>query len=259
MNRLLAAVLLACLPPRLKPPLLNLMGHKVHRSARIGLSIVRGRLYMGPNTRIGHLNWIACRRIAMRPGAYVGSMNVVKGPISVQLGTDAAIGNRNLVTRIHHPVSVGPALLRLLEGSKITAAHSVDCTASVLFGNYAVLAGRGSQIWTHGYVHDLQGSGRSRIDGTVRLADNVYIGSMSCISAGVRIVSGVTVGAMSSVATDLTESGVYVSQPLRFVRSTPTQRLGRYPRIDRPDLVENVYWKGDDLHKHPSVRMPTTE
>ena len=70
-----ALTALACLaaPPALKPPLLNLMGHRIARGARIGVSLVRvERLCMAAGARIGHLNWIEARRIALRRGAGIG-------------------------------------------------------------------------------------------------------------------------------------------------------------------------------------------
>ena len=241
-----ALTTITCLvmPPALKPPLLRALGHHVHARARIGVSIISAsRLYLDAGSRIGHLNLIRCGRILLRPEAYIGSLNIIRGPLHVVLGPNAGIGNRNVIVRAQRPLSVGPSRLRLGVWSKITAGHYVDCMTNVRFGDYSTLAGAGSQLWTHGYVHYTKGIDRARVDGEVRIGDNVYIGSASCISGGVSIADGVAVGAHSSVAASLLRAGVYVSQPLRYLAITPEERLARLPRIERDDLSEIVYQK----------------
>lgn len=214
------ATLLVCmlLPPGLKPAALTLLGHRVHRSSRIGLCIVWGtKLLLGKHTRIGALNFIACRRLILRTNAYLGIGNRLAGPMSVHLMEQAAIGNGNIVKRAPHPISIGPAVLRLGTLTKLTSSHFVDCMESVRFGRWSVLAGRSSQIWTHGYVHAPTGPGRVRVQGPVLVGDNVYIGSMSIVLPAISITHATTIGSGAVVSKDITERGMYVSQTLRHV------------------------------------------
>jgi acetyltransferase-like isoleucine patch superfamily enzyme len=209
-----------CLQPirALKPLLLNMIGHRVSRSARISVSLVLSeRLYLASKTSIGPLNIIRIKRLLMKEAAYIGAMNHIHGEFSVVLRPQAAIGNRNRINRGAYIGPRYPALLRLGRLSKITADHYVNLIQSVWFGDYSTLAGSGSQIWTHGYSHHAEGPGRDEIRRPVRIGNNVYIGSMCCIGPGVTLGNHVAIGSHSSVAKSLSEPGLYVSQALRKV------------------------------------------
>jgi UDP-3-O-[3-hydroxymyristoyl] glucosamine N-acyltransferase len=214
-KRALTMLAILLLPPRCKPPLLRLLGHAVHRRASIGMSLVlANQLALDEDATIASCSLISCRRLVMRKSAQIGTLTVIRGPIDVWLGPRAAIGHRNIVTRAAAPVSIGPAQLRLGELATITSGHRVDCMA-----------------------------------GKVDIGRNVYIGSQSCIGAGVHIGDAITVGAHSSVATDLTEPGLYVSQALRHIAGTPYARLGAHQTVDGPALVERVYRRQQKLKR----------
>jgi acetyltransferase-like isoleucine patch superfamily enzyme len=245
MRRLLTALICLLLPARVKPPLLRLLGHRVANSARIAPSLVWvNRLALGPKSRIGPGNLISVRRVLLRERAYIGYGNLILGPLCLAFAPIGAIGNRNVVLRTRAPsLALGPVLW-LGEGSKITAGHHIDLTRTIRFGAWSTLAGKGSQIWTHGYVHLSQGSGRSRVDGRVWIGDNVYIGAGSVVGPGVTIVDRVSIGSLSSVAADLLEPGLWVSQKLRHIALTPEERIDRLPIISPPEEREQVRWKG---------------
>ncbi|MGZ9710859.1 acyltransferase [Glaciimonas sp. GNP009] len=181
----------------------------------------------------------------MRDDAYIGRMNMVHGPIDLIIGKRSCVGNTNKITRAPQDiVAVGRGVLRLGELSSITANHRVDCASSVRLGNFTTLAGAGSQIWTHGYIHDTQGPGRYRIDGGIEIGNNVYIGAGCIISMGVRIASGAIVGAGVTVARNLDEPGLYVSAAIRQLPrpSPPDERVDLRPVLDAR-LCERVYVK----------------
>lgn len=219
MFRTLATVGVTLLmPPRFKPFLLNLLGHHVSRTARIEPSVVAvERLWMQDHAAIHLGNVVRCRRLIMRRQSYLDRFNRISGPLTVALAQTAAIGRANVIYRAPHPTTIGPAMLRLGQLSKITSSHLVDCTCTISIGDYSTIAGAGSQLWTHGYKHASRGPGRYRIDGRIDIGNNVYIGSASVLNAGLSIASGITVGSHSSVSRSLLLPGVYVSQQLRHL------------------------------------------
>jgi len=239
------AGLLAVLPTALMRLPANACGHRIAKGARIGLSLVLAdRIVMAPTARIGHLSVLRVRRVVMRDKARVGHLNMCKGPFSIQLMHRAAIGHRNTVTRAPRGVTYGPSRFYLGDLSKITASHSVDMTRSVRFGHFTTLAGKGSQIWSHGYVHDVQGEGRYRVDGPVMLGDNVYVGSGAIITGGVTLGDQVIVGAGVTVSKSLSQPGMYVSAPMRMInRPTSPQTRADMTQVAAPGLVETVYVK----------------
>ncbi len=104
MRRFLTTLVCLLLPAPFKPWLLSALGHRVHRSARIGPSLVSvGRLYMGPGTRIAALTVLSCPRVCMRRGAWIGAANIVRGPFSLFLAEGASLGNRNIVSGARRP------------------------------------------------------------------------------------------------------------------------------------------------------------
>ena len=238
----------ALLPSILARPLLRALGHIISPGATIGLSFVYvDRLLLGRGARIGHFNLLRLETLLLRDGAYIGRGNVVHGPLRIALGSRAALGNSNIVSRGgRDSVTYGRSSLRLGELAKITSGHRIDCTCTVVIGKFSTIAGVGSQIWTHGYVHELTGDDRYRVDGAVRVGNNVYVGSGCILCAGVRVASGVMVGAGATVARDLSEPGLYVEAALRQLPrpADPRVRADLEPVCDER-LADRVYRKRD--------------
>lgn len=247
LKQIATGVLCLVLPSFALRFVLRPLGHRINRGARIGFAYVGSdRIYMSAGSKIGHLNVVKVRRVVLRRNAYVGQMNYCSGPFSLLLRERAALGNRNVVTRARLGVSYRPAQLALGELSKITAGHKIDCTNSVLFGPFCTLAGTGSQIWTHGYVHTDSPPERYRVDGRVQLDRNVNIGSRSIITGGVSISDGIMVGAGTTVSKSLSEPGMYVSAAL-LRQPCPIDPVKRpeMERVTDPALMKTVYRKSD--------------
>lgn len=240
-----ASLALFLLPTLLARSLVALVGWSISTEARVGFSWVGCRqLVLQGNSRIGHFNFIILDRYIARTGGRVGNFNIMRGPLSVRLGALAKIGNRNVVTRAPKGVTRGTSRLWLSDGAVVTASHSLDCAKSVSIGAYSHLAGKGSQIWTHGYVHDQSGPGRYRIDGYVDIGDNVYVGAGVIITGGVRICDATIVGAGACVARSIEERGFYVSTALRRL-DTPTSPDTRNDlrEVIFPGQLEQVFEK----------------
>lgn len=244
--RVLTAALILCLPSMFVGTLLKLMGHRVGRGCRFGFSLVLADgLLLNDRVKIGHFNFLKIRRLVMCDDAYIGRMNIIHGPLDVILGKRSFIGNANKITRgIQDVVAVGRCALRLGYLSAITANHRIDCTTGIRLGDFTTVAGIGSQIWTHGYIHDTEGPGRYRIDGKVEIGNNVYIGAGCIVSMGVRIASGAIVGAGVTVARNFDEPGLYVSAAVRQLPRpvSPDQRADLV-QVSDARLCERVYIK----------------
>lgn len=210
----------------------------------------RTKLYLADRARIGPANIIACRTLLMRADTILGWGNILRGPFRLRSGYRARIGNRNMIGCAPRAAPGKPqSVLWLAEDARITGQHSIDMTRSVKIGRHSHLAGRQSQVWTHGYVHARKGYDRARVDGAVFLGDNVYIGSFSCISPGARVEDGITVGSHSSIAQHLEKPGVYVSQRLRYLDMDPYEdrlAIDRDPD-DRLDPDVRLKRSGDGL------------
>lgn len=245
-KKIFTLLVLFLFPTSLVRSVLNFSGHSIRAGAKVGFTFFWCDLVaLDGNVRIGHFNFIGVSTLLMRKAARVGHLNIIKGPFHVVLRERAALGNRNRILRARSGVSVGTAQLRLGLGAKITSDHRIDCTQSVIFGEHSILAGAGSQLWTHGYIHDVEGAGRYRIDGRIVIEDNVYIGSACLISMGVRIGKGIIVGGGTSVASSLTELGLYVSAPIRRLArpASPDHRTDLSRVVDKRLIEKKVYIK----------------
>ncbi|MDN5215669.1 hypothetical protein QQ020_26565 [Fulvivirgaceae bacterium BMA12] len=157
------------------------------------------------------------------------------------------IGNRNLIKRSPTPITYGISLLYLGAMTKITASHVIDCTRSIRIGNYSIIAGLSSQLWTHGYFHEANGPGRFRVDGEIIIGNNVYVGSKCVFNLGVKVADSITIGSNSSVSKSLLHKGMYVSQPLRYLESDANTAREKLIKVEVENLIEQVYEKKIDL------------
>ena len=233
----IATALLCLLPRPFSSIGLNMIGHKISYEAKIGWSLIFvEHLTLEAGSKIRHLNFLQCEKIVLSQKSEIQRGNVIYGPVNIVLSNSAVVGNGNKITRAFAEGDSSATQLSLGSLSKITSTHRIDLTRSVSFGPHSTLAGAGSQMWTHGYVHEATGSGRYRVDGTVTVGSNVYLGSGVIITAGLSIGDGVQVGAGATVTTSLEgEDVMFVSQPLRSIDISG----GRSKRIDL-DLDENV-------------------
>jgi UDP-3-O-[3-hydroxymyristoyl] glucosamine N-acyltransferase len=245
-RRFVSAAICLLLPSFAKPPLLRLLGHRVGTGVRIAPSFVLvGQLSMASNSTIGPLNFVRLRRLVMRSRASLGYMNYLNGNFAVRLGERASIGNRNTVNRGPSPPQVRSASLWLGTWSKITAGHYVNIAETISIGEYSTIAGWGTQLWTHGFVHMRVGLARAEVRGKIMIGNNVYVGSQSCLNPGITIADGVAIGSHSSVSKSLLKPGLYVSQPLRYIPTTPEERLASLSRIEGDTADDTYYWRED--------------
>jgi UDP-3-O-[3-hydroxymyristoyl] glucosamine N-acyltransferase len=193
---------------------------------------------MGPHASIGQLNLIKIGRLVLNEGTRIGNLNVIHGTFSVRTGSRCLLGNRNL---INGDATDEPTVLWLGDVSGITAGHYVNVNRSVRLGNFTTVAGAGSQIWAHGFIHMSEGVDRAEVRGKVTLGDNVYVGSQSCLNPGITIGNAVSVGAHSSVSTNLLKPGLYVSQPLRYIATMPEDRMAKLLRLE--DTEGRVFYE----------------
>lgn len=247
MKNVLTILIAFFMPSFLALPLLRLLKHKIGKGARIGFSIINvENIEIGNNVKIGHFNLISIPKMSINDYAKIGYLNILKGPIALYLSERAAIGNKNYITRGRIGVSYGTSVLRLGELTKITTGHHLDLTQSIIFGNFSILAGIRSQMWTHGYYHADEGSDRIRIDGGVTIGNNVYIGSGCIFNPGVKIADAIHIGAGSVISKDLVDKGMYVGQGLRFIDNSIDIIKSKLTKVENFDLIEPVYTKERD-------------
>jgi acetyltransferase-like isoleucine patch superfamily enzyme len=118
-----------------------------------------------------------------------------------------------------------------------------DLTCSIRFGKNTQVAGKGSQFWTHGYMHANSGTERIRVDGEIIIGDNVYVGTKCVFNPGVKVSNAINIGGNSVISKDLNESGMYVNQSLRYLKKDAQEVRERLTRVSEKNLTEEIYTK----------------
>lgn len=244
MKRYITGVLCFLLPSFFLRHVLRLLGHRVGRKAKIGFSfLLVTKIEIHDSVRIGHFNLILNEKLVLYDKSIIGYLNILKGPFTLVLYTKAALGNKNYITRAPNGITYGESYLTLGELTKVTTGHHLDLTRSVTFGDFSILAGIRSQIWTHGYYHAAHGKDRIRIDGEIRIGNNVYIGSGCILNPGVKVADSVHIGSGSVISKNLLKQGMYVSQGLRHIENNLDKIKSKLKRVNNNDLLEEVYTK----------------
>jgi len=243
MSSKVTAIISFIMPSAIAIWLLNRLGHRIDTSAYIGFSWLQCEyIKMGKNSRIGHFNLIRIPDVFLAKQASIRNFNRMKGPFSLLMQKQAAIGNSNSIYRAESPIALGVAALTMGELAIITSKHKFDCTKSISIGGFTTISGFDTQFWTHGFYHANSGAERIRIDGSISIGSNVSIGSRCVINPGVEVGDAINVGGNSCVSKSIFEVGMYVAQPLRFIPNSLNNIKNKLQKNDNYKIVK-VYEK----------------
>jgi acetyltransferase-like isoleucine patch superfamily enzyme len=166
----------------------NLFHYSIGKNTYIGRSIINAKkVTIGANVRIVHHISITCNQLDIGDGTSILSGTVIQGDGSFTIG----------------------------KNSRIINDHYIDLGNDVRIGNNTWLAGKQSQIWTHGSLHTKTGEKDLR----VVIGDDIYIGSNTLIAPGVHIAHLNLIG-MGSVVTKSIETSrnVVAGNPATIVK-----------------------------------------
>ncbi len=244
MKKLITGFIGFCFPSFLSRLVLNLMGHQICAGVRIGFSLLFcDKLVLGKGSMIGHANYVNINTLILKEGASIGSRNRMRGPFDVSIGNHGRISSSNRISRAKFPVTYAHAILQLGTYAIITHNHMIDITCSIYLGDYSIIAGAESQLWTHGYYHADTGLDRIRVDGSIMIGNNVYVGSRCIFNPGVVVGDAIHIGANCCISKSLREKGMYVSQPLRHIKNNIEIIKSKLNPVTSDNLADVVYFK----------------
>jgi acetyltransferase-like isoleucine patch superfamily enzyme len=205
----------------LKITLLNLLGHKIDYTSKIGYSILlTSNINLGKHTRIGHFNFIKIKTVTLEEKAFIKHLNYIKGPFLLVIKKKGSMSNQNKIRRAYPPVTYAVSTLEIGINTQIASNQFLDLTKSIIIGENSQIAGVGAQLWTHGYYHATdKDHNRIRIDGEIHIGNNVYIGSRCIFNPGVSVSNAIHIGSGSVISKNLEKPGMYVNQGLRFIEN----------------------------------------
>lgn len=214
--RILLGIVIAIVPSNAARIFLYrwLLGYRIDGGSRIGaFTLLLARKVDMKQAIIGPMNVIRIDSLEMSGGALIGKLNIFSKLKRLQIAEDACILHRNFIGGTHGTsVESGREELSMGRGSQISISCFFDLSDRITLGESVVIAGSGTQFWTHGFDHR-----RSRSVAPIAIGNNVFIGAASTVAQGVQVCPDVVVGAGSVIHRSITEPGLYVSYNLRKV------------------------------------------
>jgi acetyltransferase-like isoleucine patch superfamily enzyme len=181
-------------------------------SLRTSLYRIVCRYRIAHGARIGFGSIIAVDKAEI-DDATIGRFNRFQGPYTLRIQDGSKIGDRNSfdcgVWSLAEPVPVSSHCY-LGANTLITGNHYIDVTKGFVLGDRSWIAGRDTQIWTHGAGVE---------DGEVRVGNDCYIGSAARFAPGSGVGDRCIV-AMGAVLTQYIEgtSLLVGGVPARVIR-----------------------------------------
>ena len=162
--------------------------YNIGNNVKIGKCIINAnKVEIGDNVLIRDNNHISCNILTIKEGVSIHSGNKIIGPANFSIG----------------------------KNSRIINDHYIDLYNNVTIGDYTWLAGKNSQIWTHGSLKTKQGK---KLD--VIIGDNVYVASNVCIAPGVQISEINMIGLGSIVTHGFNESHtIILGNPAEVIKN----------------------------------------
>ena len=216
--------------------LVSFLGLRKYKVSMFTL-IIADEIIISEGVKIGAFNLIICKSLQLGKCSKIGNFNFIKGRFSVDMGVNAKIGNFNRIS-CSSKVEYHPVKFKMGDSAHVVSNHLFDMTDNVTLGSHTVIAGAGTQFWTHSYYITEEGK-EIRVDAPVSVGRRCYVGARCVILSGVDICDGVTVGAMTCVSKSIMKTGVYVGGPIRYLPKDPEflKKLGS------PSVGNSVYRK----------------
>jgi acetyltransferase-like isoleucine patch superfamily enzyme len=202
MRRLLEIIIVFFPQPLKRFAYRRLFGYEIAASARIGLTLLAGvdHVHLAEHAVIGHLNVVkGCRLVSLARGAGLGTRNRIEGVPASGNGRD-------------------PSLV-LGANALISTGHVVDCWDRIDLGEFAVVGGHRSQIYTH--VLD--------IDRDTYTTAPVRIGDHSIVWPGAILLPGSVVPDRSMVMHGSVVDSTTTGPPLSRFEGVPARACGALP------------------------------
>ena len=203
-------------------------------SGRLRLALYRRLLGydIAPGCRIGMLNLIACRSLRLGPGSVIGRGNLLKGDFDFAAGARLFMGNLNVLTCPWNLAGRAPARgyatrIEFGDDCLVNDRHYLDGHGRISVGDGSWLAGRDSQLYTHGI---------GVADRDIAIGRGCFVGSAARFAPGSGVGDRSIVGIGSVVLERIeAEAALIAGYPARAVRDlSVAQAAGRY-RFSKED------------------------
>ncbi len=187
----------------------------------------------GEGAHVG-FSYIDTQLLELGPGAWIGSLNVVRHVREVRLESGAVLGNLNSVSGMSVLTGTDDngryksATLVIRSGGVVTNRHYMDVHADIEVGQMAIVAGVRSTFFTHSI--DL--AANRQVIAPISVGDRSFVGTNSVLLPGAHVPERCAVAAGSVVTGRLEEPGcLYGGVPARRIKAFP-EGAAFFNRVD---------------------------
>ncbi|MCC9599941.1 acyltransferase [Stieleria sp. JC731] len=209
--RLILRFALLVLPWAIRRPILEkLFGYRIAPTARIRLS------------------WVYPKTLVMDEHSRIGPFVVAINLDRVEIGSHSSIGRRNWITGFptgtssQHFADQADRRSELIIGrhSAITKNHHLDCTSSIVIGDFVTIAGYQSQLLTHSVdIHVCRQASHP-----IQIGNYCFIGTKTVILGGASLPDYSVLGACSLLNKPFDKTfTLYAGVPARAVKDLPQE------------------------------------
>ena len=200
----MVSLVIAVFPSSLKIWMFRTMGWNIGRHCHIGFSVV------------------CANQVDIGDNVYIGHFNVIWRLKKLSIGSGSRITFKNWIT------GARKGTFTMGKNSSISGRHFFEASADITIGSNSIVAGRGSQFFSHGITPDCLDFKRP-----IKIGDWCYIGSAARFVPGSEVSDHVFVGMGSTVTKKYTEEYVLLAgSPARVKKRL--EKIAVY--FDRPFL-----------------------
>jgi serine acetyltransferase len=180
-----------------------------------------------PNSHIG-LAWVFPKKLVMEEGSSIGTLTVCKGIDLLHLHSHSLIGRMNWITGFpsdsesKHFAAEKERSPQLILGSHaaITNRHLIDCTNSIMIGEFTTIAGFQSQFLTHAINLEVNQQQSQPIE----IGHYCFVGTACVCLPGSRLPDYSVLGASSLLNKSYSDPYyLYAGVPARPLKELPPE------------------------------------
>lgn len=190
--------------------------YNIDKGCKIGFTYIDAKfLKMEQGSNIGNFNYFRkCTNVILKSNSTIRKYNFFNNCKVLSLGKGSVISHSN---KFQHNENVSLGVggeITLGNMTNIVSNHYFDLTDNIDIGDDCIIAGKGSEFWTHGFDID-----RNRIQGNIVLLNNIYVGAGTKFNYGLIVKSNNIIGMGSIVTKSIINEGYLIAgNPAKIIK-----------------------------------------
>jgi acetyltransferase-like isoleucine patch superfamily enzyme len=245
----LIAFFLSFLPSFFKNKLLNLMGYRIEKGAKIrpGAILRVESLTMKENSKIGSFSYVNAENLFMGSNSHISALSLIKCRV-VDLGEYSKISPFSIILSAMEKSS----LLRLGKHSQIFPFCWIEPGEGIKIGSDTGIGGH-TLIFTHGVWSDYLKNGPVK-HASVEIGDHVWLPWRVFVMPGTKIGDNSIIAAGSVISGEVKSGSLYGGMPAKLLKDDVIKNISQQEKKERVHEIFNAF-----NHNHQKVSFSYNE